>query len=109
MKKKHDQGKGCCIRDNKKCTAIENTTPPQTFTRQLREQWKGAREKTVEILTAEMMKDQFLTTDRMLKTVHENTKSRKSYTDLETDIDIQVLNVLDMGGTLHCANVIAST
>lgn len=62
-----------------------------------------AIEKTMETLTAEMMWDQFMTTDRVLRTVYKIAKSRRSYTDLETDTNIQVLNGLDMGITLHCA------
>ena len=68
-----------------------------------------AKEKTVETLTAEMMRDQFLTTDWVFRTVYKIAKSRQPYTDLETDTGIQVLNGLDMGRTLHseksCANI----
>lgn len=60
-----------------------------------------AKERTMETLIAEMMRDQFLTTDRVFRTVYKFSKSGRPYTDLETDIDIQVLNGLDMGRTLH--------
>ena len=45
----------------------------------------NAAEKTVETLTAEVMRDQFLTTDRVFRTVYKIAKSGKPYTVLETD------------------------
>ena len=51
----------------------------------------------------------FLSTDRVFRTVYKIVKSARPFTDLPTDIDLQVLNGLDMGRTLHsdhsCATI----
>ena len=68
-----------------------------------------AKEKTLETLTSEMQRDHFLTTDRVFRTVYKIVKSGRPFTDLPSDIDLQVLNGLDMGRTLHsdhsCATI----
>ncbi len=60
-----------------------------------------AQDKTLEMLTTEMMRDHFLTTNRVFCTVYKTVKSGRPFTDLPTDIDLQVLNGIDMGRTLH--------
>ncbi len=56
-----------------------------------------------------MMREHFLTTDRAFRTVYKIVKSGRPFTDLPTDIDLQVLNGIDMGRTLHadksCAKI----
>lgn len=69
-----------------------------------------AAKKTMEAMIAERT-DQFLTTDRVFRSVYTIVKYTqcRPYTDLETEIDREVLNGLDMGRTVHsensCANV----
>ena len=50
-------------------------------------------------LTSDMQRAPFLTTDRVFRTVYKIVKSGRPFTDLPTDIDLQVLNGLDMGRT----------
>ncbi|XP_034004054.1 E3 SUMO-protein ligase KIAA1586-like [Trematomus bernacchii] len=68
-----------------------------------------AKEKRMETLTSDMQRDHFLTTDRVFRTVYKIVKSARPFTDLPTDIDLQVMNGLDMGRTLHsdysCATI----
>ncbi|XP_027145225.1 E3 SUMO-protein ligase KIAA1586-like [Larimichthys crocea] len=68
-----------------------------------------AKEKRMETLTSDMQRDHFLSTDRVFRTVYKIVKSGRPFTDLPIDIDLQVLNGLDMGRTLHsdhsCATI----
>lgn len=68
-----------------------------------------AKEKRMETLASDMQRDHFLTTDRVFRAVYKIVKSGRPFTDLPVDIDLQVLNGLDMGRTLHsdhsCATI----
>jgi len=44
---------------------------------------------------------QFLTTNRVFRTVYKQVKLNRPFLDFETEIDLQILNGLNMGRILH--------
>ena len=89
----------------KKYTSIECQTTDHQAAEKTMEKTK---ENKLETLTSDMQRDHFLTTDRVFRTVYKIVKSGGPFTDLPTDINLQVLNGLDRR-TLHsdhsCATI----
>lgn len=62
------------------------------------EQQERGRMKSV---VQEMSKSQYLTTERVFRTVYKVAKNQRPFSDVESDILLQELNGLDMGKILH--------
>jgi len=52
-------------------------------------------------MNTKIEKNEFDTTCRVFRTAYKIAKNGRPFVDLETDVDLQVLNGLDMGRTLH--------